>query len=56
MIYVKDIDRMAAFYRNILGLKPVENIQAENWIEFEAGAAGEQHPVKGPQERQPAGH
>lgn len=39
MIYVKDIDRMAAFYGNTLGLKPIEETRMENWVEFEAGAA-----------------
>ena len=38
MIYVKDIDRMAAFYGNTLGLKPIEETRLENWVEFEAGA------------------
>lgn len=37
MIYVKDIDRMAVFYGKILGLKPVNETQMENWVEFEAG-------------------
>jgi catechol 2,3-dioxygenase-like lactoylglutathione lyase family enzyme len=38
MIYVKDLDRMAAFYTNTLGLKPIEDTRMENWVEFEAGA------------------
>jgi catechol 2,3-dioxygenase-like lactoylglutathione lyase family enzyme len=37
MIYVKDIDRMAAFYGNTLGLKPIEETRLENWVEFTAG-------------------
>lgn len=37
MIYVKDLERMAAFYENTLGLKPVEETRLENWVEFEAG-------------------
>ena len=37
MIYVKDLDRMAAFYGNTLGLKPIEETRMENWVEFEAG-------------------
>jgi catechol-2,3-dioxygenase len=32
MIYVKDLNRMAAFYGNILGLKPVEEKRMENWV------------------------
>jgi predicted enzyme related to lactoylglutathione lyase len=38
MIYVKDLNRMAAFYGNVLGLKPIEETRMENWVEFEAGA------------------
>ena len=38
MIYVKDIDRMTAFYGNALGLKPIEETRMEDWVEFEAGA------------------
>ena len=38
MIYVKDLNRMAAFYGNTLGLKPVEETRMENWVEFETGA------------------
>jgi catechol 2,3-dioxygenase-like lactoylglutathione lyase family enzyme len=39
MIYVKDLNLMAAFYANTLGLKPVEETRTQNWVEFEAGAA-----------------
>ena len=38
MIYVKDVNRMAAFYGHTLGLKPIEETRMENWVEFEAGA------------------
>ena len=37
MIYVKDIDRMIAFYANTMGLKSIEATRMENWVEFEAG-------------------
>ena len=37
MIYVKDLNRMAAFYENALCLKPVDATRMENWIEFETG-------------------
>ena len=40
MIYVKDLNRMAAFYENTLGLKPVEATRMANYVEFDAGAAG----------------
>ena len=37
MIFVKDFIRMADFYTNALGLKPVEETRLDNWVEFEAG-------------------
>lgn len=37
MIYAKDLDRMAAFYENTLGLRPVAGTRTDGWIEFEAG-------------------
>ena len=37
MIFVKNLDRMAAFYAVALGLKPVEGTRTDSWAEFEAG-------------------
>ena len=37
LIYVKDLDRMAAFYGEILGLQAIESTRTESWVEFEAG-------------------
>jgi catechol 2,3-dioxygenase-like lactoylglutathione lyase family enzyme len=34
MVFVKDLDRMTAFYRDVLGLQPVEATRLDNWIEF----------------------
>jgi len=34
MLFVKDLDRMTAFYRDVLGLQPIENTRLENWVEF----------------------
>ena len=34
MLFVKDLDRMTAFYRDVLGLQPVEATRLENWVEF----------------------
>jgi catechol 2,3-dioxygenase-like lactoylglutathione lyase family enzyme len=34
MLFVKDLDRMTAFYRDVLGLQPVEETRLENWVEF----------------------
>ena len=39
MIFVKDLPRMAAFYRDTLGLKAIEETRMENWVEFDTGAA-----------------
>ena len=38
MIFVKDLPRMAAFYRDALGLKPIEETRLEDWVEFDTGA------------------
>jgi catechol 2,3-dioxygenase-like lactoylglutathione lyase family enzyme len=34
MLFVKDLDRMTAFYRDVLGLKPNEETRLADWIEF----------------------
>jgi catechol 2,3-dioxygenase-like lactoylglutathione lyase family enzyme len=34
MFFVKDLERMTAFYSDVLGLQPVENTRLENWVEF----------------------
>jgi catechol 2,3-dioxygenase-like lactoylglutathione lyase family enzyme len=39
MIFVKDLDRMADFYTNTLGLKPIEETRMQNWVEFDSGNA-----------------
>ena len=39
MIYVKDLARMEAFYREALGLTPVEETRSTSWLEFDAGQA-----------------
>jgi predicted transcriptional regulator YdeE/catechol 2,3-dioxygenase-like lactoylglutathione lyase family enzyme len=39
MIYVKDIDRMRAFYQETLGLQPIEAPRLSNYVEFESGFA-----------------
>lgn len=39
MIYVNDLQTMAAFYRETLGLKPIEATRLDNYVEFEAGPA-----------------
>ena len=34
MLFVKDLDRMVAFYRDVLGLEPLEETRLESWVEF----------------------
>jgi catechol 2,3-dioxygenase-like lactoylglutathione lyase family enzyme len=38
MVFVKDVTRMRAFYRDVLGLSIVENLPG--WVKFDAGGAG----------------
>jgi catechol 2,3-dioxygenase-like lactoylglutathione lyase family enzyme len=37
MIFVKDLDRMVAFYGDTLGLKVIEETRLGSFVEFEAG-------------------
>ena len=39
MLFVKDLDRMTAFYRDILQLQPVEDTRSDNWVEFKGDGA-----------------
>jgi catechol 2,3-dioxygenase-like lactoylglutathione lyase family enzyme len=39
MMFVKDLDRMAAFYRDTLGLRLVAETRTDLWVEFDAGNA-----------------
>jgi catechol 2,3-dioxygenase-like lactoylglutathione lyase family enzyme len=39
MLFVKDLDRMAAFYSDVLGLRPNEATRLENWVEFSDGSS-----------------
>ena len=34
MLFVKDLDRMTAFYHEVLELQPVEETRLGNWVEF----------------------
>ena len=36
MLFVKDLERMTRFYRDVLALEPVEATRLDNWVEFEA--------------------
>lgn len=35
MIFVVDLARMTAFYRDVMGLAPIEATRRADWIEFE---------------------
>jgi catechol 2,3-dioxygenase-like lactoylglutathione lyase family enzyme len=39
MLFVKDLERMTTFYRDVLRLQPVEATRLDNWVEFE-GSGG----------------
>ena len=39
MLFVKDLHRMTAFYREVLGLQLVEETRREDWVEFTGGEA-----------------
>jgi predicted enzyme related to lactoylglutathione lyase len=39
MLFVKDLDRMTAFYAGVLGLTPNEKTRLDNWVEFTDGAS-----------------
>jgi catechol 2,3-dioxygenase-like lactoylglutathione lyase family enzyme len=37
MLFVRDLERMTAFYRDVMGLKPVEATRMDDWVEFDGG-------------------
>ncbi len=39
MIFVNDLPRMAAFYTETLGLKPIQTTRLENYVELESAGA-----------------
>ncbi len=39
IIFAKDMDRMAAFYRDGLGLREIVESRQEGWVEFAAGGS-----------------
>jgi catechol 2,3-dioxygenase-like lactoylglutathione lyase family enzyme len=39
MLFVKDLDRMTAFYRDILQLHPIEETRVDDWVEFKGDGA-----------------
>lgn len=45
MLFVKDLPRMTAFYRDVLGLRPIEETRLADWIEFHGAAEFSLHAV-----------
>ena len=39
MLFVKDLPRLTAFYRDVLGLHPIEATRLPDWVEFGGGSA-----------------
>ncbi|MDB4954234.1 MAG: hypothetical protein JWO36_1803 [Myxococcales bacterium] len=39
MVFAKDMAKMCAFYRDALGLQPVDESQPAEWVRFDAGGA-----------------
>jgi predicted enzyme related to lactoylglutathione lyase len=39
MLFVKDLERMTAFYADVLGLTPNQDTRLDNWVEFTDGAS-----------------
>lgn len=39
MLFVKDLERMTAFYSEVLGLSVVPETRAENWVEFRSNGS-----------------
>jgi catechol 2,3-dioxygenase-like lactoylglutathione lyase family enzyme len=45
MLFVKDLSRMTAFYRDVLGMRPVEDTRQADWVEFDGGAPFSLHAI-----------
>lgn len=39
MLFVKDLAGMTAFYRDVIGFRPIEETRRDDWIEFDAGGS-----------------
>ena len=39
MLFVNDLDRMTAFYGEVIGLRPREETRLPDWVEFDGGFA-----------------
>lgn len=38
MLFVADLEAMTAFYRDVVGFRPIEETRLEDWVEFDTGA------------------
>jgi catechol 2,3-dioxygenase-like lactoylglutathione lyase family enzyme len=38
MLFAADLEAQAAFYRDVIGFRPVEDTRRDDWIEFDTGA------------------
>lgn len=46
MLFVKDLPRLTAFYRDVLGLQPIEATRLPDWVEFrDEGARFSLHAI-----------
>ena len=37
MLFVVDLEAMAAFYRDVIGFTPIEATRLDDWVEFDTG-------------------
>lgn len=37
MLFVRDLEAMTLFYRDVIGFQPIESTRQADWIEFETG-------------------
>ncbi len=40
MIFVRDLDRMTAFFRDVVGFAPLDATRRADWVDFATGGAG----------------
>ena len=45
MLFVKDLPRMTVFYRDVVGLRPIEETRLSDWVEFHGGARFSLHAI-----------
>lgn len=37
MLFVADLEAQVAFYRDVIGFRPIEKTRLEDWVEFDTG-------------------